>query len=132
MTYLSNAKGLGELEKAVPRRCGATNCAATSSSAPFRNPQPLRPRSYNDVQCVQYMLKNRFGFTDQQIIILRDDQRHPDFYPTRANIFRSLAWLAMDQQPGARTSIGHSRTARHWRSCDVVRGTLRRGAAVRR
>lgn len=96
----------------------------------------------NDVQCVEYCLKHRFGFKEQGCIVvsllasarpssldvdaitnhhavsklcghhtipdqaalpcvlqvLRDDQRHPDFTPTRANIFRGIQWLMMDQR----------------------------------
>ncbi|PNH03319.1 Metacaspase-1 [Tetrabaena socialis] len=51
-------------------------------------------------QCIQFCLKQRFGFTDQQIVVLRDDSRHPDFTSTKANIFRSITWLMTDQRPG--------------------------------
>eukprot|EP00198_Chlamydomonas_reinhardtii_P007619 XP_001696956.1 type I metacaspase [Chlamydomonas reinhardtii] len=54
----------------------------------------------NDVNCIKFCLMNRFGFTEQQILILRDDTRQPDFISTKANIFRGIQWLMTDQQPG--------------------------------
>eukprot|EP00877_Chromochloris_zofingiensis_P012646 jgi/Chrzof1/7635/Cz02g31030.t1 len=54
----------------------------------------------NDVQCIQYCLKKNFGFQDSNIVALRDDQQHPDFVSTRANIMRAIQWLMSDQRPG--------------------------------
>ena len=44
--------------------------------------------------------KHSFAFPESQIVVLRDDVQHPDFYPTRANIMRALQWLMMDLQWG--------------------------------
>eukprot|EP00775_Hariotina_reticulata_P010905 gene10905-11059_t len=55
----------------------------------------------NDVQCIEYCLKHRFGFNQPgSIVVLRDDQRHPDYVSTRANILRGIQWLMQDQRPG--------------------------------
>ncbi|KIZ07638.1 Metacaspase-2 [Monoraphidium neglectum] len=54
----------------------------------------------NDVECIKYCLINRFGFPESQIVVLRDDVQHPDFYPTKANIFRAIQWLMTDLQFG--------------------------------
>jgi hypothetical protein len=54
----------------------------------------------NDVQCIEYCLKTKFGFPQSGIVVLRDDQKHPDFLSTRANIMRAIQWLTGDQQPG--------------------------------
>ncbi|KAI8474792.1 MAG: type I metacaspase [Monoraphidium minutum] len=54
----------------------------------------------NDVQCIKFCLINRFGFHESNIVTLRDDVRHPDFYPTRANIMRACQWLMTDLQFG--------------------------------
>lgn len=54
----------------------------------------------NDVKCMQFLLKNRFGFTDQQILILKDDTRDPNFCSTKYNIMRGIQWMMTDQQPG--------------------------------
>jgi hypothetical protein len=54
----------------------------------------------NDVQCIQYCLKNRFGFSDASFMVLRDDTRDPATSPTRANIMRGIQWLMSDQRPG--------------------------------
>eukprot|EP00882_Tetradesmus_deserticola_P009369 GHRQ01009888.1.p1 GENE.GHRQ01009888.1~~GHRQ01009888.1.p1 ORF type:complete len:212 (+),score=54.70 GHRQ01009888.1:176-811(+) len=53
----------------------------------------------NDVQCIEYCLKNRFGFVQPgSIVVLRDDQRSPDHVSTRANILRGIQWLMQDQR----------------------------------
>ncbi|EFJ51059.1 metacaspase type I [Volvox carteri f. nagariensis] len=55
----------------------------------------------NDVQCIQFCLQKRFGFSAEQIVVLRDDPgRHPDFTSTKANIYRAVQWLMMDQRYG--------------------------------
>ncbi len=63
------------------RRALLIGCSYPGSSAQLNG-------CINDVQCIQFCLKKRFGFTDQQILVLRDDQRHPDFISTKANIYR--------------------------------------------
>jgi hypothetical protein len=53
----------------------------------------------NDVQCIEYCLKHRFGFVQPgSIVVLRDDQRSPDHVSTRANILRGIQWLMQDQR----------------------------------
>ncbi|WIA30183.1 hypothetical protein OEZ86_000275 [Tetradesmus obliquus] len=55
----------------------------------------------NDVQCIEYCLKHRFGFVQPgSIVVLRDDQRSKDHVSTRANIVRGIQWLMQDQRPG--------------------------------
>ncbi|GBF96663.1 metacaspase type I [Raphidocelis subcapitata] len=54
----------------------------------------------NDVMCMRHCLMTRFGFPEASIVMLRDDVQHPDFYPTRANIFRACQWLTTDMQFG--------------------------------
>jgi hypothetical protein len=51
------------------------------------------------VQCIEYCLKNRFGFNQPgSIVVLRDDQHHPDYVSTRANIVRGIQWLMQEQR----------------------------------
>ena len=33
------------------------------------------------------------SFRSEDVLVLTDDQQHPDFVPTRANITRACAWL---------------------------------------
>lgn len=54
----------------------------------------------NDVQCMRHCLIKCFGFHESNIVVLRDDVMHPDFYPTRANIFRAMQWLTTDLRFG--------------------------------
>jgi len=54
----------------------------------------------NDVQCMAHLLKSKFGFLEHNIIVLRDDRQHADWFPTRMNIYRAIQWLMTGQQPG--------------------------------
>uniref|UniRef100_A0A7R9VS35 Peptidase C14 caspase domain-containing protein n=1 Tax=Chlamydomonas euryale TaxID=1486919 RepID=A0A7R9VS35_9CHLO len=56
----------------------------------------------NDAQCMSYALKKHYRFTDQDIVMLRDDgqQRGPDFASTRASIYKGIQWLMTDLRPG--------------------------------
>jgi hypothetical protein len=45
------------------------------------------------LQCIKYCLQQRFGFTEPCCVVLTDDQTHPDYRPTRANILRGIQWL---------------------------------------
>lgn len=54
----------------------------------------------NDVECMKFCLMNRFGFPESQVVVLRDDVMHPDFYPSKANIFRAMQWLMTDLRFG--------------------------------
>lgn len=82
-----------ELPRAAPGRKKALliGCCYPGTSAALNG-------CINDVQCIEYCLKKRFGFQDSQITVLRDDRR--DSQPTRDNIFRGIAWLLSDQRPG--------------------------------
>lgn len=65
------------------------------------HPPPTLSYSSLSLQCIKYCLENRFGFKDSGcIVVLTDDQKHPDFTSTRANIARGIQWLMMDQRPG--------------------------------
>lgn len=62
---------------------------------------PCLPTLPLALQCIKYCLENRFGFKAPGcIVVLTDDQKHPDFTSTRANIMRGIHWLLMDQRPG--------------------------------
>lgn len=54
----------------------------------------------NDVQCIQYCLKTKFGFQDQDIVILRDDIKDINFTPTKQNIIRAIKWLVEGAKAG--------------------------------
>jgi hypothetical protein len=54
------------------------------------------------VQCMQFGLKKHYGYTDSEILVLRDDTytQGLDFISTRANIFKGIHWLMSDLSPG--------------------------------
>jgi hypothetical protein len=51
---------------------------------------------------MQYMLTSKFGFSPNQIVILRDDDhsRGRDFIPYRDVIMRACSWLVANAKPG--------------------------------
>ena len=54
----------------------------------------------NDVRVMNDLLKTHYGFTDENIRILRDDD--PSNMPTKANIIAGMAWLTAGAKAGDR------------------------------
>lgn len=52
----------------------------------------------NDVRVMNELLKTHYGFTDENIRILRDDD--PNNMPTKANILAGMAWLTSGAKAG--------------------------------
>ena len=54
----------------------------------------------NDVANIKEFLTTLYGFEQEDMVILTDDQS-PDtkFYPTHANIIAAMSWLVSDAQP---------------------------------
>ncbi|KAG1659689.1 hypothetical protein FOA52_004328 [Chlamydomonas sp. UWO 241] len=57
----------------------------------------------NDAQCMAYALKKHCKYTDQDIVLLRDDgqERGADFRSTRASIYKGIQWLLTDMRQGS-------------------------------
>lgn len=54
----------------------------------------------NDVKNIKDFITTLYGFKDQDMIILTDDQpANSKFYPTRANILAAMQWLVSDSKP---------------------------------
>lgn len=53
----------------------------------------------NDASCLRHLLISRFGFLDQDIVLLLDTSPYPSQWPTRANIL----WHASSLSSGARS-----------------------------
>ncbi|CAD6211403.1 unnamed protein product [Miscanthus lutarioriparius] len=47
----------------------------------------------NDVNCMSYLLRERFGFPADCILVLTQEDKDPGRVPTRANLMRALRWL---------------------------------------
>ncbi|KAL6778253.1 hypothetical protein ACKKBG_A17500 [Auxenochlorella protothecoides x Auxenochlorella symbiontica] len=54
----------------------------------------------NDAQCMEYMLRTRFGFSQENILLMTEDIRDPSRLPTRYNIFCGIQWLTSGMKPG--------------------------------
>lgn len=52
----------------------------------------------NDAACLRHLLVSRFGFLDQDVVLLLDTSPYPSQWPTRANIL----WHASSLSSGAR------------------------------
>ncbi|KAI7866353.1 caspase domain-containing protein [Spinellus fusiger] len=53
----------------------------------------------NDVNNVKDFLISLYGFKENDMVILTDDQETPAFIPTRENILAGMDWLVHDNQP---------------------------------
>lgn len=54
----------------------------------------------NDAKCMEYMLLHRFGFKQENILLMTDDHPDPLRRPTRYNMFQGFTWLMMNPQKG--------------------------------
>ncbi|KAI7880730.1 peptidase C14 [Lichtheimia hyalospora FSU 10163] len=52
----------------------------------------------NDVHNIKNFLTTLWGFQEQDMVILTDDQQESRFIPTRANIIAAMKWLVSDAQ----------------------------------
>ncbi|KAJ4783911.1 Metacaspase-1 [Rhynchospora pubera] len=98
----------------------SSHCAPYSGSVPWA-PAPPNPQgrkkavicgiSYkgsqfelkgclNDAKCMKYLLMNRFGFPEQSILMLTEEEADPSRRPTKKNIRMALHWLVLDCQAG--------------------------------
>ncbi|AAS51654.1 ADL266Cp [Eremothecium gossypii ATCC 10895] len=53
----------------------------------------------NDVQNIKNFLISRYGYREENMVILTDDQHDPVRIPTKANILRAMHWLVQGAQP---------------------------------
>lgn len=54
----------------------------------------------NDVANIKNFITSVYGFQEDDMVILTDDQpEDAKFYPTRANILSAMSWLVADAQP---------------------------------
>ncbi|KAK4515944.1 PlsC domain-containing protein [Mucor velutinosus] len=54
----------------------------------------------NDVHNIKQFITSMYGFQEDDMVILTDDQdRDTKFYPTKANILSAMEWLVSDSQP---------------------------------
>ncbi|KAJ6691146.1 METACASPASE-3 [Salix koriyanagi] len=56
--------------------------------------------SINDVKCMRYFLVEKFGFPNDSILMLTEDETNPLKIPTKENIRLALRWLVQGCQPG--------------------------------
>lgn len=54
----------------------------------------------NDSKCIEYLLKSKFGFQQENILMMNDEMQDPLRRPTRYNMWQGFRWLMMDLRPG--------------------------------
>ncbi|KAI7889374.1 peptidase C14, caspase domain-containing protein [Mucor mucedo] len=55
---------------------------------------------FNDVANIKDFISTLYGFQEEDMVILTDDQPHDSkLYPTRENILAAMSWLVADAQP---------------------------------
>ncbi|KAJ6794524.1 putative metacaspase-1 [Iris pallida] len=47
----------------------------------------------NDVNCMRYLLCQQFGFVEESILVLTEEERDPNRIPTKENIRAAMRWL---------------------------------------
>lgn len=62
----------------------------------------------NDVHNMGQFLVERYGFNQQDFVVLTDDQQSPAGIPTRDNILKAMQWLVDGAQPGDNLFIAYS------------------------
>jgi hypothetical protein len=53
----------------------------------------------NDARNIQNFIMSRFGYKNDDIVMLTDDARHPRQMPTKDNIVHAMQWLVRGAQP---------------------------------
>lgn len=53
----------------------------------------------NDANTMRLFIVQNFGYKEDDIVFLTDDQQSPGRQPTKANILRAMQWLVKDAQP---------------------------------
>lgn len=54
----------------------------------------------NDVANIKDFITTLYGFQEQDMVILTDDQpSETKYYPTKDNILSAMSWLVSDAQP---------------------------------
>ncbi|KIK58316.1 hypothetical protein GYMLUDRAFT_702773 [Collybiopsis luxurians FD-317 M1] len=55
---------------------------------------------HSDASRMYQFISKTYGFTDENIIVLKDDKKlKPEYQPTKANILYWMQWLVQDAQP---------------------------------
>lgn len=50
----------------------------------------------NDARAMAKFLQQKYGYREEDMVVLTDDQRDPRSHPTKANIIRAMQWLVAD------------------------------------
>lgn len=51
------------------------------------------------MQNVKRFLQSRYGYRDEDMVILTDDTRNPRQMPTKQNMIQAMHWLVQGAQP---------------------------------
>ena len=78
----------------------------------------------NDALCLRHLVKTRFGFRDEDIMLLTDDQPNPDRWPTRANMLYQMQMLVWDLRPGDSLFFSFSGMSQSLLHCSVCQAFL--------
>ncbi|KAJ4953676.1 hypothetical protein NE237_030508 [Protea cynaroides] len=70
-------------------------CAVSYKSRPYELKGTI-----NDVNCMRFLLVEKFKFPNDSILVLTEDEQRPERIPTKRNIQMALQWLIRGCQPG--------------------------------
>lgn len=91
--------GPGEVPAPMPPPGGATK-KALIVGINYRGTSCALNGCINDAKCMEYMLRTKFGFRPENVLIMTDDMPDPMRLPTRYNMFLGFQWLLTGMKPG--------------------------------
>eukprot|EP00045_Choanoeca_perplexa_P010980 m.114185 g.114185 ORF g.114185 m.114185 type:complete len:452 (-) comp15468_c0_seq3:103-1458(-) len=62
----------------------------------------------NDANCMKFLLTKRFGFHEDEILLLTETNPNPVMHPTRKNIFKGISWLVKGASAGDKLFFHYS------------------------
>ena len=83
--------GGGPVARPVPR--GDRRKRAVLVGVSYRGTRSELKGCANDSRFMRHLLRSRWGFAEEEVLLLNEDQRNPFQIPTRDNLFRAIEWL---------------------------------------
>lgn len=98
MTYGYDGDPLWNLPPSYPRVQGRKRAVLIGVSYTSRRYE-LRG-TVNDVNCMRYLLCERFGFPKECVLVLTEEERDPYRIPTKDNVRMAMKWLVIGCEAG--------------------------------
>ncbi|KAJ4727312.1 metacaspase 1 [Melia azedarach] len=97
VTYVSNNRAVAS---AAPPPNAHGRKRAVICGISYKNSRHELKGCINDAKCMRYLLVNKFGFPEDSILMLTEEETDPYRIPTKHNIKMALYWLVQGCQAG--------------------------------